>query len=123
MPSPQKQQEMNAEVAVLAHKLRSAAKTGRRLHLDPGQVAVLLHEDIYSVISRLEADAMRKQCALATANDNKFGPIISGNAPELEPGTSAGSNAHVTDELSRGARQRALAEVKLATRRAKPLTR
>lgn len=120
MPNPQKQQDMNSEAAVLAHKLRSAAKTGRRLHLDPAQVGVLLHEEIYSVICRLEADAMRKQCALATANDNILGPIISGNAPELERGTSAGSNPHLTDALSRGARARALSEAKMVSRRKKP---
>ena len=109
---------MEIEVASLAHKLRSAVRTGRRLHLDPGEIAVLLHDDIYSVISRLEADTMRKQCQFATANDNSLGIIGSGGDLAPEPGPSAGSKTDL-EALSRGARARALSEVKLATLRKK----
>lgn len=54
----------------LAQKLRSAARTGRKLHLEPRHVQVLLSEDVYRVISALEAQEIRTACELATVNDN-----------------------------------------------------
>ena len=43
----------------LTKRLRSAAQTGRNLHLDPEHVQVLLSEAVYGVISAIEAEEMR----------------------------------------------------------------
>jgi hypothetical protein len=104
----------------LARKLRSSVRTGRNLHLQPAEIAVLLTDEIYSTVCRLEAEELRNECARDADNDNKLGLIISGNAPEPRPGKSAGSIAEPTDALARAARARALSEVKLASRRSKP---
>jgi hypothetical protein len=111
---------INAAILSLVKKLRSSIRTQRNLHLKPEEIAVLLHDDIFNALSRLEADALREECALAIANDNKLGLITSGSAPKPAPGTSAGSKPELTDALARGARARALSEVKLTSRHGKP---
>lgn len=90
----------------LANRLRSAVKTGRRLHLDPCHVAVLMGTPIYEVISAFEAQEIRKSCADAATNDNRLGPFGSGNAQTMEHGASAGSNIVPLEAASRGARSR-----------------
>jgi hypothetical protein len=89
----------------LAQKLRSAARTGRKLHLEPRHVQVLLSEDVYRVISAMEAQEIRTACELATVNDNDISleTIGSGNARRAVPGASAGSKVVPMDAVSRGA--------------------
>jgi hypothetical protein len=109
-----------APIVSLAKKLRRSINNGTKLHLECEEAAVLLHDELYPAISRLEAEEMKKLCARGADNDNKLGSIISGNAPEPEPGPSAGSKPELTDAVARAARARALSEVKLARHRNKP---
>ena len=100
----------------LANKLRSAARTGRKLHLDFEHVAVLMSAPIYQAISTLEAEEIRKTCAVAQTNDNNVGSSGCGSAPTTESGASAGSNIVPLDAASRGARSRlseAMSELQL----------
>jgi hypothetical protein len=105
LPSTNTQSSM-AEPTSLARKLRSSVRTGRRLHLDAPEIAVLLMDEIYSVICRLEAEEMRIACAREADNDNRLGIIGSGSDPTAAPGASAGSSAAERDAMSRGARLR-----------------
>jgi hypothetical protein len=65
----------------------------------------LLSEDIYRVISAMEAKEIRAACEAATVNDNDINleTIGSGNAKRAEPGASAGSKVVPMDAVSRGA--------------------
>lgn len=96
-------------VSDLAQRLRSAARTGRKLHLAPEHVRVLLFEDIYRVISAMEAQEIRAACEAATVNDNdndiNLEATGSGSGQTVAPGASAGSNIVPMDALSRGASQ------------------
>jgi hypothetical protein len=103
-----------ADPGSLARKLRSSVRTGRRLHLAAPEIAVLLTDEIYSVICRLEAEEMRIACARGADNDNRLGIIGCGSDLTAARGASAGSNAAEMDAMSRGARLRlseALSEV------------
>ena len=105
----------------LMDKLRSAMRTGRKLHLSQEHIQILLQDQIYRNLAQLEANEMRNACAHATANDNKLGSIGSGSGQTQEPGASAGLKDEPTAEAtSRGARQRLLEEVSQIARR-KPL--
>jgi len=84
-------------------RVRSAAGTGRGIHLAPDHVQVLLSEEVYCVISNIEAAEMRKACADAAINDNNVGVIGSGSDRTTELGASAGSNVIPLDAASRGA--------------------
>jgi hypothetical protein len=95
-----------APVVSLAKKLRRAINNGTKLHLECEEVAVLLHDEIFPAISRLEAEEMKKKCARDADNDNSLGIIGSGSVPTAGPGASAGSNAAERDAMSRGARLR-----------------
>jgi hypothetical protein len=104
-----------------AERLRSAARTGRKLHLEPEHVQVLLSEEIYRVISAIEAEEMRAACEVATVNDNDIRSEISGSgsAPTVAPGTSVGSNVIPMDAASRGASLLLREEAALMRRRKK----
>ena len=93
----------------LAKRLRSAARTGRRLHLEPCHVAMLMSADIYGAICALEAEELRQACADAAINDNSVGIIGFGNDPTTASGASAGSAVIPLDAASRGARSRLIA--------------
>src|SRR5690242_14302181 len=86
-------------------RLRSAARTGRKLHLEPEHVQVLLSEEVYRIITAIEAKEMRAACEVATVNDNdiRSGTSGYGRAPTAAPGASAGSKVVPMDAVSRGA--------------------
>lgn len=91
----------------LANKLRRAIHNGTKLHLESGEVAMLLHDQIYNAISRLEAEELRNACARDADNDNtNWAASGCGSAPTQEPGASAGLNASELEAVSRGARLR-----------------
>lgn len=97
-------------------RVRSAAGTGRKLHLDPEHVALLLSEEVYRVICELEAMEMRRACAATVINDNNADTSGCGNATTTASGASAGSNVVPLDAASRGARSRlteAMSEIQL----------
>ena len=93
-------------VMELAKRLRSAARTGRRLHLEPCHVAMLMSADIYGAICALEAEEFRRVCADAAINDNGVGIFGFGNAQTQALGSSLGSNTAEVEAVSRGARLR-----------------
>jgi hypothetical protein len=95
-----------APIVSLARKLRRAINNSTKLHLECEEVAVLLHDEIFPAISRLEAEEMKKKCARAADNDNRLGIIGSGSDRTAARGASAGSNAAERDAMSRGARLR-----------------
>ncbi len=66
---------------------------------------VLLSEDVYRVISAMEAQEIRTACELATVNDNDISleTTGSGNGRIAAPGASAGSKVVQMDAVSRGA--------------------
>ena len=97
-------------------KIKKAAQTGKPVRFTTAEVEILLRDEIYLAITRLEAEVMRNECARDPDNDNSLGIIGSGNAPTAAPGASAGSSAGATDVMSLGARQRlseAMSEVAL----------
>ena len=113
--------DLSHPIFELTKRLRSAAKTGRRLHLEPEHVELLLGEQIYSVITSIEAKEMRSACLAATTNDNATSSVTSGCGSGLtaEPGTSAGSNVIPMDAASRGASLLLREEAALMRRRKK----
>ena len=113
-----------AEPAVfgLVDRLRSAVRTGRRLHLDPEHVKVLMEDDVYLALSRLEAREMRRLSGAEASSGSNSETTGYGSGPRSSPGTSAGSNGIPPDAVSRGASQLLRREVALATRRKKQST-
>jgi hypothetical protein len=108
-------------VLSLLKKLRSSVRTGRKLHLDREEIAILLRPEIYEAISRFEAEEMRRVCALDADNDNtSWADSGYGSGPTPERGASAGSNAVDTVDLSRGARLRLSEAILEVRRRRKP---
>ena len=105
----------------VTERLRSAARTGRKLHLDPEHVQVLLSEEVYRVLSELEAKEMRTACEVGTVNDNGTSsvPTGSGSGQTVAPGPSAGSNVIPLDAASRGASLLLREEAALMRRRKK----
>ena len=103
----------------MTDRLRSAARTGRKLHLDPDHVQLLLSEEIYRVLSNIEAAEIRKACQAAGDNDNSSETFGCGSAPTVGPGTSAGSNVIPMDAASRGASLLLREEAALMRRRKK----
>ena len=106
----------------LADRLRSAVRTGRKLHLHPEHVRVLMSEAIYHAISALEAEEIRKACAAATTNDNSSEISGSGSVLTSAAGQYAGSNVFPMDAASRGASLLLREEAALMRRRKKPST-
>jgi hypothetical protein len=128
LATPKENQSNRRAAADLSHpifeltkRLRSAAKTGRRLHLEPEHVELLLAEDIYSIITSIEAKEMRSACRAATANDNATSSVTSGcgSGPTAKPGASAGVNVIPMDAASRGASLLLREEAELIRRRKK----
>ena len=105
----------------LVDRLRSAARTGRRLHLEPVHVQLLLQPEIYNIITAMEAKEIRKACHDATANDNDTKSATSGcgNGRTQAHGQYAGSTIIPMDAASRGARQLLSEEAALLRRRKK----
>jgi hypothetical protein len=104
-----------APIVSFAKKLRRSINNGTKLHLEFEEVTVLLHDEVFPAISRLEAEEMKKKCARGADNDNKLGIIGSGSVRTAEPGASAGVSAAERDVMSRGARLRlseAISELK-----------
>jgi hypothetical protein len=101
-----KDDEQAEPILSLLKKLRSSARTNRRLHFDPEEREILLEDEIYQLLCQREAKVMRKLCALDADNDNSLGIIGSGSGRTTEPGASAGSSAAETEVVSRGARLR-----------------
>lgn len=102
-------------------RLRSAARTGRKLHLEPEHVRLLLSEEVYAVISTIEAKEMRAACEAATVNHNAINSETSGSGsgPTAGLGTSAGSNVVPIAAASRGASLLLREEAALIRRRRK----
>ena len=111
--------DLSHPIFALTERLRSAARTGRKLHLEPEHVQVLLSEELYRVISAMEAKEMRAACEAATLNDNDINSATSGcgNAPTAAHGASAGSKVVPIDAASRGASLRLREEAALMRRR------
>lgn len=93
----------------LLKKLRSSTRTDRRLHLEPQEREILLRDNIYDELCRLEAKALRGEWQLRGDNDNEesngtsletFG---SGSGLTAAPGTSAGLSVVPLGAQSRGA--------------------
>jgi hypothetical protein len=97
--------ELAHPVFALVDRLRSAARTGRRLRLEPEQVKVLMEEQIYVALSRLEAREMRRLSGPRTGSDNGSATSGCGSDQRFSPGRSAGSSAMPKDAVSRGASQ------------------
>lgn len=109
-----------APIISLMHRLRSAARTGRRLHLEAEHVQLLLSEEIYGVLSRREGKDILASCVGVANNDNSAETSGSGSDPTTAHGASAGSNVIPLDAASRGARSRlsaALSEVERQKKR------
>jgi hypothetical protein len=112
--------EPASPVLGLVDRLRSAIRSGRRVHLEPEQAMVLMEEPVYLALSRLEARELRK---LAEADsDNRSVNSGFGSVPSFSPGRSAGSSATTLDAVSRGASQLLREEVALTLRRKKRST-
>jgi hypothetical protein len=105
----------------LTERLRSAARSGRKLHLEPEHIQLLLCEEIYRVISAIESKEMRAACEAVTVNDNDIRSETSGSGSGLtaERGASAGSNVVPMDVASRGASLLLREEAALMRRRKK----
>lgn len=104
--------EPDEPILSLLKKLRTSARTNRRLHLDPEEREVLLEDKIYQLLCQREAKTMRKACAFNADNDNSSEIIGSGSGQTMGLGAFAGSTAAQTEAVSRGARLR-LSEAKL----------
>jgi hypothetical protein len=101
----------------LLDRLRSALRAGRRARLEPEHVRVLMDEEVYLAISRLEAREMRRLLETADAIDSKSGGSGSGSDRSTSPGISAGLSQTSADALSRGASRLLREEVALTARR------
>lgn len=106
----------------LVDRLRSAIRTGRRLHLDPEHVKVLMEDDVYLALSRLEAREMRRLSVADITSDKSLATSGSGSGQKFSLGTSAGSSAVPMDVVSRGASQLLRKEAALIVRRQKRST-
>lgn len=102
-------------------RVRNAAQGGRKLHLDPEHLQVLLSEEIYGIMSAIEAKEMRKACKTATSNDNATSSEISGSGSgrTVAPGASAGATVIPMDAASRGASRLLREEIEGIRRRKK----
>jgi hypothetical protein len=103
----------------LLDRLRSAVRTGRRLHLEPQHARVLLSEEIYAAITKLEAEEIRQACEAEGANDSRLVTSGCGSDRVSAPGRSAGSNEDRMGAVSRGASLLLREEAALMLRRRK----
>ena len=100
----------------ITDKIKKAAQTGRPPKFTIPEVQILLRDEIYSAIARLEAEEMRKACEFDADNDNSSAFTGSGNEQTPALGASAGLSVGATEVMALGARQRlsvAMSEVKL----------
>jgi hypothetical protein len=111
--------QLTNPVFELVDRIRSAGRTGRRLHLDPEHVKLLMGEDVYLVLSRLEAREMQRLSVPDQANDSSSENSGCGSAPSASLGTSVGSNEIPPAAVSRGASQLLRTEVARTLRRKK----
>jgi hypothetical protein len=109
--------ELANPVFGLVDRLRSAIRTGRRLRLEPEHAKVLMADEVYLALSRLEAREMRRLAGLETGTVNNLATSGYGSAPSSSRGRSAGSSAIPADAASRGASQLLRREVALTARR------
>lgn len=99
----------------ITDKIKKAAQTGRPPKFTIPEVQILLRDEIYSAIARLEAEEMRKACEFDADNDNSWAATGFGNEQTQALGASAGSSAGAGDVMSLGARRRlsvAMSEVR-----------
>lgn len=108
-------------VLSLVDRLRSAIRTGRRLHLEPEHAELLMTDEIYLALSKLEALEMRRLCAEQTS-DSGSATSGFGSGRSSSPGQSVGSSAIPLDVASRGASLLLREEAALTLRRRKPST-
>jgi hypothetical protein len=111
--------ELSHPIFGLMKRVRSAAQTGRGLHLDAEHVRVLLSEEVYGVISAIEAKEIRAACEAATVNDNDINSASSGygNGRTAGAGSSATATIIPMDAASRGATMLLQQEAALMRRR------
>src|SRR5438105_6282863 len=97
--------ELSHPIFGLMKRVRSAAQTGRKASLNPEHVQVLLSEEVYRVMSAIEAEEIRRACEAATVNDNATSSATfgSGSGRTAEAGSSAGATIIPMDAASRGA--------------------
>jgi hypothetical protein len=114
--------QLSNPVFGLVDRIRSAGRTGRRLHLDPEHVKVLMEEDVYLALSRLEAREMQRLSDPEQNSGNSLATSGFGSDRSASPGTSAGLSAIPRDVVSRGASQLLRAEVARTLRRKKQST-
>lgn len=96
-------------------KIKKAAHSGKSIKLTVAEVEILMRDEIYLAITRLEAEEMRKACASDADNDNSSVASGYGSATTPELGASVGLSEDETDAMSRGARLRlseAISEVR-----------
>ena len=79
------------------HGLRTAAANGSHLVLPPDQIAILLCEDIYPHLSRLEAQALRATCGAA---DPLPAPVIAAARPRSTSEQSPGPPISAEEDRS-----------------------
>lgn len=114
--------ELAHPVFGLVDRLRSAIRTGRRLRLEPEQAEILMNDEIYLAISRLEAREMRRLARAETSSDTRSATSGCGSAAGSSLGRSAGSSAIPLDAVSRGASRLLREEAALTLRRSKRST-
>lgn len=114
---------MNADahpVFSMTEKIKKVARTGKTARFTAAEIEILLRDEIYLAITRLEAEVMREACDRDADNDNSSAAFGCGNAQTQEHGASAGLSVGTEDAMSRGARRRlseAMSEVKLLKKR------
>lgn len=91
------------------------------LHLTPAEVAILMQHQIYSLISELEAEEIRRTCrgGMNKPIDISLARSGCGNVKTASPGASAGLKPISLDAASRGASLRLREEAALCHRRKK----
>jgi hypothetical protein len=114
--------EPASPVLELVDRLRSAIKTGRKVHLELEQAMVLMEEPVYLALSRLEARELRRLSAAEVDSGNRSVSSGFGSGPSFSPGRSAGLSVTALDAVSRGASQLLREEVALTLRRKKRST-
>lgn len=99
----------------MTEKIKKSARTGKTARFTAAEIEILLRDEIYLAITRLEAEEMRKSCDQDADNDNSSAASGSGNVPTQGRGAFAGASADEMDAMSRGARLRlceAMSEIK-----------
>jgi len=74
----------NDEISCFLNSLRAAARSGGQLVLPPEQVRILLADEIYMVLSRLEAESFRKT-GLEDIYQTPSASAVPANQPDVAP--------------------------------------